>query len=411
MTGDFREYLKEKIKREISDWDKEGIYAVYIGVSDNNRMDEPLELPFILELGYGRGDKKDWRLACGIGNEKDLIETREERDALIGWLEGIGAENIGIEDSSKMYDKAMRYVGKGPGGMYETLETLMEIVRELFSEGFISESFGVDIPVIFDHLETPWYSVEATKKANPEGLADEYLRCLDDDMEEFRRASLSPFMVVGSVVRVIAFLPCAMLSAVIVLIAGGIHFPIGIGGAVKGLIALFAAVMRSGYMLRLWKSCSDIPGKKRSVKPAVSALGLTLFDIALGTLALFSWAFLPERLLGAVYVLGAVVYIALDYRKIKKAAGGLMQGELMEKMEELIRMNGSFKENKESGQPEDENVRERARKLSRSIEKAIENLEPEDRELDEEEMQEKLKGIADIIKGAKSEDNDGGSEE
>lgn len=404
MTGDFREYLKDKIKREISDWDKEGIYAVYIGVSDNNRVDEPLELPFILELGYGRGDKKDWRLSCGIGNEKDLIETREERDALISWLEGIGAENIGIEDPEKMYDKFMKYVGKGPGGMYETLEALTEIARELFSEGFISESFGADIPVIFDHLETPWYSVEATKKANPGGLADEYLRCLDDDMEEFRRASLSPFLIVGSVVRVIAFLPCAMLSAVIVLIAGGIHFPIGIGGAVKGAIALFAAVMRSGYMLRLWKSCSDIPGEKGSVKPAVSALGLTLFDIALGALALFSWEFLPERLAAAVYVLGSAVYIALDYRKVKKAAGGIMQGELMEKMEELVRMNGSFKE---SGQAEDEKVRDRVQAISQ----AFEDLESKEQNLTEEEMQEKLRGISDMIKGVRSEDNDGGSEE
>lgn len=181
---DFGEYLKEKIKGEISSWDDPDIYGVFISIYDNNRGEDPLELPFILEMGYYNSAKWKWDTAAAFCS-MDIIETAEERDALIKWLTDMGVNNIGIEDSDTMYDEKMFYIGKGPAGLYETLQFLVDFVKELFEEKFISEKFGRDIPVIFDDLEHTWYLLEATENANPKGLPKEFFSVLERDMTKF----------------------------------------------------------------------------------------------------------------------------------------------------------------------------------------------------------------------------------
>lgn len=181
---DFGEYLKEKIKKEISSWDAPDIYGVFISIYHNNRAQDLLELPFILEMGYYNSSKYKWDTALAFCS-MDIIETAEERDALIKWLTDMGVKNIGIEDPDTMYDKKMLYIGKGPAGLYETLQFLVGVVKELMEEKFISEKFGRDIPVIFDDLEHTWYLLEATEKANPEGLAQEFLSMLEREMSRF----------------------------------------------------------------------------------------------------------------------------------------------------------------------------------------------------------------------------------
>lgn len=235
---DFKQYLKDKIKQELSLWENyDDIYAVYIGSAANNNSTDPLKLPFLLEIGCGRGYSRDWRLAAKHDNADDLIETVYERDMLVKWLESKGVENIGGE-SGEMYDSDMKYVGKGPGGLYETLQTIAEIFMELFESKFISDKLGENVPVIFDAPETPWYCVEATEKANPEGIADGYLKYirLNEKMKRERFKVSAPFAV--SVAAGFAvFTPCALAAAIIDIIAGGISLPFfGVSGIVKCII-------------------------------------------------------------------------------------------------------------------------------------------------------------------------------
>ena len=77
------------------------IYAVYIGSAANNNSNDPLKLPFLLEIGCGRGYNRDWRLAAKHDNADDLIETVYERDMLVKWLESKGVENIGGESGGR----------------------------------------------------------------------------------------------------------------------------------------------------------------------------------------------------------------------------------------------------------------------------------------------------------------------
>lgn len=324
MENDFKQYLKDKIKAEISSWSKKDIYAVYIGVSDNNVVDEPLGMPFLLEIGFGFGGRRSWHLAAvGNGSEKYLIETSEERDGLIRWLESMGVENIGQEDRDNMYNDKMEYIGKGPGGMYETLQAIAEIFKELFAEGFISEKFGKDIPVIFDNLETVWYCIEATEKANPDGIAEEFLI-------KMRAASGAdggifkvpmPMLFISGIIRAAAFFPCALFAAVMVLIAGGIHIPLTVGGAVKGTIEALVILKRIIYCVGLGKmqSKADEGQQTSASEPVIRLILLTAADIAAAAAVLFSCMILPERTVAAVFVLGAVVYAAADCFVLRSA--------------------------------------------------------------------------------------------
>lgn len=46
----------------------------------------------------------------------------------------------------------------------------------LQKEGVIKKHFGKPVPIIVNGLEYAWYDIEATKKANPAGEADTFLK-------------------------------------------------------------------------------------------------------------------------------------------------------------------------------------------------------------------------------------------
>ncbi len=324
LTSDFKQYLKDKIKAEISSWNKRDIYAVYIGVSENNVVDEPLGMPFLLEIGFGFGGRRSWHLAAvGNGSEKYLIETPEERDGLVSWLKGMGVGNIGYEDKDSMYNDKMEYIGKGPGGMYETLQAIVGIFKELFGEGFISEKFGKNIPVIFDNLETAWYCIEATENANPEGIADEFLtkmRAAAGAAGEMFKVPL-PMLFIGSVIRAAAFFPCALFAAIMTLIAGGIYIPFTIGGAVKATIEALVILKRIIYCIGLRKTLGNADGEEQTSEPepVLRLVLLTAADIAAAAVVLFSCMIIPEKAAAAVCVLGAAVYAVIDSLRLRSA--------------------------------------------------------------------------------------------
>lgn len=80
-----------------------------------------------------------------------------------------------------MYDDQMFYIGKGPSGLQELLQIVVEITADMQKEGIIRNKFGREIPVIFADFEFTWYMVKATKQANPNGEADTYIQdCIDN---------------------------------------------------------------------------------------------------------------------------------------------------------------------------------------------------------------------------------------
>ena len=312
---DFKQYLKDKIKQELSVWENDDdIYAVYIGSAANNNSNDPLKLPFLLEIGCGRGYNRDWRLAAKHDNADDLIETVYERDMLVKWLESKGVENIGGE-SGEMYDSDMRYIGKGPGGLYETLQTIAEIFRELFDAKFISDKLGENVPVIFDAPETPWYCVEATGKANPEGVADEYLQYIrlkeKNRAERFKAdAPFAASVAAGFVV----FTPCALAASIIDIIAGGISLPLfGVGWIVKCIIEGLIVLRSIFSLLKMLATRSYKESESRH--PILYGILLRIADIAAAVLILISCRFMPDRIIAAAYLVCTLVIMILYMRR------------------------------------------------------------------------------------------------
>lgn len=77
-----------------------------------------------------------------------------------------------------MYDDEYNYIGKGPNGYYELLQIVSNVAKRLLDNNVISNTFKREIPIIIHDLEYSWFSEEATKNGNPNGIADIFLEAL-----------------------------------------------------------------------------------------------------------------------------------------------------------------------------------------------------------------------------------------
>lgn len=99
---------------------------------------------------------------------------------LFEWYEENGVYNIGYENYDACYDSEMRYIGRGPVGYYELLSEITAVAKKLQNSGFVKNKFGRPIPIIVHDLEYPWYIIEATQKANPNGEADIFFAAMKE---------------------------------------------------------------------------------------------------------------------------------------------------------------------------------------------------------------------------------------
>ncbi len=60
------------------------------------------------------------------------------------------------------------------------LSEITAVAKKLQDSGFVKDKFGRPIPIIIHDLEYPWYVIEATQKANPNGEADEFLAAMEE---------------------------------------------------------------------------------------------------------------------------------------------------------------------------------------------------------------------------------------
>ena len=131
---DLRDYIEAKLCTLISSWDETGIYAISFLVQANESYtyNGHSNVP---EFSVSYNTEKDcqgaaplsearWNYAFWRQNETYIIEadaTNEGMRLLFNWYEENGVDNVGYEDTSSCYDSKMRYIGRGPVGLYLSL--------------------------------------------------------------------------------------------------------------------------------------------------------------------------------------------------------------------------------------------------------------------------------------------------
>lgn len=185
--------LYDKVKDEMLKWNEEDIYAISFFVNSNEAYEyNGFENVTMWEISYNTEDDCDgvdeldeerWNYAFWRQDTEtiiDVFEPNKYTDALFEWYAQQGITNVGEENEDEMYDENYSYIGKGPAGHYELLQLASSIARRLHEDGTIKEHFGKDIPIIVHGLEYAWYDIEATKKANPQGQAEAFLRAMEE---------------------------------------------------------------------------------------------------------------------------------------------------------------------------------------------------------------------------------------
>ena len=185
--------LYDKVKSEISKWDEDDIYAISFFVNSNESYKyknytnvSTWAISYNTESdceGADSLDEERWNYAFWRQNEIaiiDIEEPNEYTDELYKWYAENGIDNIGYVDMENQYDDECNYIGKGPVGHYELIKIATNVAKKMQEDGFISDQFKKPIPIIIHGLEYAWYDIEATKKANPNGEADTFIKAMDN---------------------------------------------------------------------------------------------------------------------------------------------------------------------------------------------------------------------------------------
>ncbi len=188
------DYLYKNIKQLILNIDEPDVYAISLVVeAEWSNEYEPENLRFFptFVFGYNTETKLTDRLYRGE-KRVDIYPKYPMKSTtliscfdtvtvplLLQWYKDNNVIGIGTYDTSNDYDENMNYIGKGPNGLYELMMLASDIARKLQLEGVVKQKFG-KIPIIVQDTRWIWYVEDATKNANPNGEADEFLIAFQD---------------------------------------------------------------------------------------------------------------------------------------------------------------------------------------------------------------------------------------
>lgn len=189
---DIQNELYQKVKLIMDEWQESDIYAISFFVSSNSAYEyngytnlSCFAISFNTEAdcnGAAQYDEERWNYAFWRQDEQAIIyhdEPNELTELLFEWYRENGITALGEEDEENDYDDDGNYVDKGPVGHYELLTLVAEVAERLQREGYVAEKIGKPLPIIVHGLEYAWYDIEATKKANPNGEADVFLKAAE----------------------------------------------------------------------------------------------------------------------------------------------------------------------------------------------------------------------------------------
>lgn len=126
-------------------------------------------------------DEAKWNYAYWLQDEAELlgVDAYRNNQELQAWL-----ANAPFAYTEEQYEAMFDGDDEDESGetdeksdeFYQAfVETQIAVVQRLFAEGVIAGTFGKNIPVLVHELEYYDVPLSWTERANPEGLADEFL--------------------------------------------------------------------------------------------------------------------------------------------------------------------------------------------------------------------------------------------
>lgn len=193
---DIVDILYNKVKAVIMEWETEpDVYAISFFVESNEEYRyagfsniSEFAISYNAESdceGAGKYDEERWNYAFWRQDETFIIDSgnaNEEIKLLFEWYKENHIDNIGYEDE-ECYNENGEYIGKGPVGHYELLTVAAKVARRLQEQSIILEKYGKPIPIIVHGLEYSWYDIEATRKANPNDEAKDFIEAYERNFE------------------------------------------------------------------------------------------------------------------------------------------------------------------------------------------------------------------------------------
>ncbi|MFR1599609.1 MAG: hypothetical protein ACLSUR_17560 [Coprobacillus cateniformis] len=182
---DIQKLLYEEAKRVISSWTEQDIYAISFFIYSNEEYRyKRLENLTEFSIGYNTESylkdaspysEKRWNFAFWPMNNEEIIDVGNGPDTandnfhiLLQWYFENNIKNPGKEGR---YDEC-------PIGCMMLTKVITSVALQLQNEGFIKEKFHKDIPIIIHDLSYSYYTVNATRKANPHGEANQFLTAI-----------------------------------------------------------------------------------------------------------------------------------------------------------------------------------------------------------------------------------------
>jgi hypothetical protein len=175
-----RTYIVQALERTPADVAAD-VYVVSLFVYDE---DDDTRLPTVM-VGFntearvaettddaGEADEARWNFAFWLQNELGVLGDNE-RDAQGAALREEWIRRLGLwfedEDEEDAY-------GEEEGITRRFVDLIVAITQQLHAEGTITRIFGRPIPVLIHELEYYDEIAEQNRRANPDGLAEDFAR-------------------------------------------------------------------------------------------------------------------------------------------------------------------------------------------------------------------------------------------
>lgn len=130
---------------------------------------------------HNQDDEAKWNYVYWLQDEAELlgVDAYRNNQELQAWLENAPFAYT-EEQYEAMFDNDDENEGEDiddkSNEFYQAfVETQIAVVQRLFAEGVIARTFGKNIPVLVHELEYYDVPLAWTERANPKGLADEFL--------------------------------------------------------------------------------------------------------------------------------------------------------------------------------------------------------------------------------------------